>query len=83
MQLILDSRTLKLREIVPDGVKVTIYESFIDLGTYKINDMGTPNTILIKQKCEVPSGMERGDVPCHKRYNWYYNPATKQFVKVI
>jgi len=83
MQLILNSNTFKLREIAPDHVKVTVSDSFVDLETYKINDMGTLNTIIINQDGEVPAGMTADDVSCHKRYNWYFNIAAERFMKVI
>lgn len=82
MKLLLDSRTYQLRGVFSDDVDVNIAEEFVELPTYRIQDLNESTAILVTVDGKTPPGMTKDDLQCWKIYNWVYNPDKKVFVKV-
>ena len=83
MRLIVDGRTLLLREIIwRDDIQIKMDDTFIDMGVKKIRDLNKDNAILITTDGDIPRGMEPDDVPCFKKYKWMLDTNTGEFMKV-
>ena len=84
MRLIVDARSMRLREIVRnDDFDIDFHDTFVDLDQKKIRDLNKSNSFMINIDGDIPPGMEADDMPCFKTYNWCYNIDKQEFVKVI